>query len=308
MTVDMSVQQATTPISGMIRSFSVSATCVERLTAHALSVAEGTNLATLELKKADTLLISDDKVTPITITKELIHSGEVVLRAPAYGWSTGRYTILQVPEKTAPIVFQLDDKPEKSSYETVTENGVTTYSILVDIEDELTITLGASLEDEESGLDERDKSKLRSYLKDRLDDRYTAVLVTGELEDIRLGIDLGICPKIETPPASLLSAFDETVATVVYEKPTLSVIGFEPKTGAVKIRVVPAEGASIVDSVVTGIFQVYGADSLSSTMTVLEDVEINAEKYLNADTIGEVTFGITLGDKSFIKIKAETRE
>lgn len=299
MTVDLSVEQPITPVSGAVRSFEKTATQTDRRSEAAVTVATGTQLKALTLQKSDTLQLADDKVTPIVITDSLTHAGELQLQAPVYGWASGSYAILQVPAETAPLTFRAANLPETCSYTSETVDGVTTYSIRVEIADELAVFLSEPSEGE-GGLTEYDKVMLRSHLKGQLDASYTAVKVSGDLKTIQLGIDLGICPRIET--SALLS--DEKVATVVYEEPKLSVIGFDPAGGVVKIRVVPPSGATIVNPVVTGILHVYGSESLAESMTEFDNVQIELGDYLKTDTIGEITFGISLGSKSFVKVKA----
>lgn len=311
MTVDLNSETQGVPVSGLVKPFRVTGACTERISEGAVTIAENTTLETLHLGAEDQLALSADRLSPITVTKTLTHCADaqagtqpIQLRAPLYGWASGTYPIIKVPAETAPMIFEVDGLPEGSVYTQTTVDGFTTYSLDVNVPGEIDVALSEEVEVEEGeGLNDYDKVILRSHIQKKYGNTYSSLKVKGKLEDIQLGIDLGISPKI-TLPVVMRSIENLSTATATYETPKLTVIGFNPKDGSVKIKVVPPEGASIVDTVVTGVLHVYGTDSLDKPMTEIENISINLEGYLNAETLGEVEFAITLGTKTFIKVTA----
>lgn len=81
---------------------------------------------------------------------------------------------------------------------------------------------------------------------------------------------------------------------------------FDPKTGAVRFKVTPGEGNSIVSAIATGYIHVFGTDNLAEKMKYISKVGFDLTPYLKAETKGEGTINVTLGTHTFLKIKVES--
>ena len=121
------------------------------------------------------------------------------------------------------------------------------------------------------------------------------VLTAPEMQAILAGLDLGIAPATSAANGTLTARF---------EKPTLRIVAFDPKAGTARVRIIPAEGATVARPLATGVLHVRAAEALGVAMAPLE-AEVDASGWLGADTKGEATLTFRLGRNLFIKVVAE---
>lgn len=274
--------------NGMIRVVD-SIASVSRLEA-AFSVWPKTKVRELTLALGDSIQASDDG-EGIQVSQSVSATGAIPVRAPLYGWQTGRYTLMTTPAKN--LQFSLgDDIDAVISSETI--NGMTSYYADVTVEGSLEIV------PETGSLEVGTIAAIRASLSSGLAAYPTVkrVVVKGEGVKIPVIVDLGIVPDITVAGDT---------ATVEYKSPSLTIVAFNPKTGIVRIKVTPGEGNSIRSQLVTGCIHVYGTDDLLKKMRYISQVSIDVSNYLREGTKGEADLTVTMGTHTFLKVKAETQ-
>lgn len=274
--------------NGMIRVVD-SIVSVSRLEA-AFTVWPKTKVRELTLDLGDSIQASDDG-EGVQVSQSVSASGAIPVRAPLYGWQTGRYTLMTTPIKN--LQFSLvDDIDAVISSETI--NGMTSYYADVTVEGSLEIV------PETGSLEAGTIAAIRASLSSGLAAYPTVkrVVVKGEGAKIPVIVDLGIVPDI---------AVAGDTATVEYKSPSLTIVAFNPKTGIVRIKVTPAAGNSIRSQLVTGCIHVYGTDDLFKKMRYISQVSIDVADYLQEGTKGEADLTVTMGTHTFLKVKAETQ-
>lgn len=274
--------------NGMIRVVD-SIASVMRLEA-AFTVWPKTKVRELTLALGDSIKASDDG-EGIQVSQSVSASGAIPVRAPLYGWQTGRYMLMTTPTKN--LQFSLgDDIAAVISSETI--NGMTSYYADVTVEGSLEIV------PETGSLEAGTIAAIRASLSSGLAayPNVKRVVVKGEGAKIPVIVDLGIVPDI---------AVAGDTATVEYKSPSLKIVAFNPKTGIVRIKVTPGEGNSIRSQLVTGCIHVYGTDDLLKKMRYVSKVSIDVSNYLREGTKGEADLTVTMGTHTFLKVKAETQ-
>jgi hypothetical protein len=274
--------------NGMIRVVD-SLASVSRLEA-AFTVWPKTKVRELTLALDDSIQASDDG-EGIQVSQSVSATGAIPVRAPLYGWQTGRYTLMTTPTKN--LQFSLgDDIDAVINSETI--NGMTSYYA--------DVTVAGSLEivPETGNLEAGTIAAIRASLSSGLAayPNVKRVVVKGEGAKIPVIVDLGIVPDI---------AVAGDTATVEYKSPSLKIVAFNPKTGIVRIKVTPGEGNSIRSQLVTGCIHVYGTDDLLKKMRYISQVSIDVSNYLREGTKGEADLTVTMGTHTFLKVKAETQ-
>lgn len=274
--------------NGMVRVVD-SIASVSRLEA-AFTVWPKTKVRELTLALGDSIQASDNG-EGVQVSQSVSASGAIPVRAPLYGWQTGRYTLMTTPTKN--LQFSLgDDIDAVISSETI--NGMTSYYADVTVEGSLEIV------PETGSLETGTIAAIRASLSSGLAAYPTVkrVVVKGEGAKIPVIVDLGIVPDI---------AVAGDTATVEYKSPSLTIVAFNPQTGIVRIKVTPGEGNSIRSQLVTGCIHVYGTDDLCKTMRYISQVSIDVSNYLREGTKGEADLTVTMGTHTFLKVKAETQ-
>ena len=274
--------------NGMIRVVD-SLASVSRLEA-AFTVWPKTKVRELTLDDGDVVQAADDG-EGIQVSQSVSASGAIPVRAPLYGWQTGRYTLMTTPTKN--LQFSLgDDIDAVISSETI--NGMTSYYADVTVEGSLEVV------PETGNLEAGTIAAIRASLSRGLAayPNVKRVVVKGEGAKIPVIVDLGIVPDI---------AVSGDTATVEYKSPSLTIVAFNPKTGIVRIKVTPGEGNSIRSQLVTGCIHVYGTDDLLKKMRYISQVSIDLSNYLREGTKGEADLTVTMGTHTFLKVKAETQ-
>ena len=274
--------------NGMIRVVD-SLASVSRLEA-AFTVWPKTTVRELTLDQGDCIQASDDGAG-IQVAQSVSASGAIPVRAPLYGWQTGRYTLMTTPTKN--LQFSLgDDIDAVISSETI--NGMTSYYADVTVEGSLEVV------PETGSLEAETIAAIRASLSSGLAayPNVKRVVVKGEGAKIPVIVDLGIVPDI---------AVAGDTATVEYKSPSLTIVAFNPKTGIVRIKVTPGEGNSIRSQLVTGCIHVYGTNDLLKKMWYVSKVSIDVSNYLREGTKGEADLTVTMGTHTFLKVKAETQ-
>lgn len=274
--------------NGMIRVVD-SIASVSRLES-AFTVWPKTKVRELTLALGDSIQASDNG-EGVQVSQSVSASGAIPVRAPLYGWQTGRYTLMTTPTKN--LQFSLgDDIDAVISSETI--NGMTSYYADVTVEGSLEIV------PETGSLETGTIAAIRASLSSGLAAYPTVkrVVVKGEGAKIPVIVDLGIVPDI---------AVAGDTATVEYKSPSLTIVAFNPQTGIVRIKVTPGEGNSIRSQLVTGCIHVYGTDDLLKKMRYISQVSIDVSNYLREGTKGEADLTVTMGTHTFLKVKAETQ-
>ena len=274
--------------NGMIRVVD-SLASVSRLEA-AFTVWPKTTVRELTLDQGDCIQASDGG-EGIQVSQSVSASGAIPVRAPLYGWQTGRYTLMTTPTKN--LQFSLgDDIDAVISSETI--NGMTSYYADVTVEGSLEVV------PETGNLEAGTIAAIRASLSSGLAayPNVKRVVVKGEGAKIPVIVDLGIVPDI---------AVSGDTATVEYKSPSLTIVAFNPKTGIVRIQVMPGEGNSIRSQLVTGCIHVYGTNDLLKKMWYVSKVSIDVSNYLREGTKGEADLTVTMGTHTFLKVKAETQ-
>jgi len=283
---DLSVKDPLATVNGMVRVVAEDAT-VTRLE-NAFAVWPKTMLRTLTLAEGDRIM-ADAEGAPIRVTQAVSVAGVVPVSAPSGGWQTGSYALLETP--TEGLTFDLEGATNVTFRTTVAAN-VITYWADVSVAGEIVVT-------PESGeLDKATVAQIREALTETLSGHpeVTSITVKGDAAMIPLVVDLGIAPSVD-----ILG----TTATASYASPTLAITAFEPKTGAVRLKVTPGEGNVIRTVLATGCIHVYGTSDLSQKMRYISGTSIDLAPYLQPETKGEADLTVSLGTHTFIKVKAE---
>lgn len=298
---DVTIKNPISTINGMIRVFSSEST-VTRLE-NCQIISPNTVLAALTLEPGDKLQASDLQ-TPIVVNGPVMASEPIDIIAPPNGWANGRYEFLQTT--TSDLEFNLVDAGEDCEITNSVINGITTYIASVVVADEVPIVY-------EGALSSGTKNQIRNNIKllfEGKDDEASLVLrrqfeqakkivVTGPSEVISIVADMGIAPTIK-------SFDDDSTLTISFAIPKLEIISFDPSNGAVRIRVTPKEGNSIVSEIATGYIHVYGTDNLAEKMRYISKVGFDLTPYLKENTKGEAVINVTLGTHTFFKVKVES--
>ena len=274
--------------NGMVRVVD-SIASISRLEA-AFTVWPKTKVRELTLDDGDVVQAADDG-EGIQVSQSVSASGAIPVRAPLYGWQTGRYTLMTTPTKN--LQFSLgDDIDAVISFETI--NGMTSYYADVTVEGSLEVV------PETGNLEAGTIAAIRASLSSGLAayPNVKRVVVKGEGAKIPVIVDLGIVPDI---------AVAGDTATVEYKSPSLTIVAFNPKTGIVRIKVTPGEGNSIRSQLVMGCIHVYGTNDLLKKMRYVSKVSIDVSNYLREGTKGEADLTVTMGTHTFLKVKAETQ-
>ncbi len=283
---DLSVGNPLVTTNGMIRSVATDA-AVSRLE-NPFVVWPKTTLKTLTLIPGDSIMADADGA-PIAVSQGVTVSGTIPVEPPLGGWQTGSYALLTTSTKD--LVFALDGVTNVS-FRITESSGLTTYWADVSVAGEISVT------PESGSLDKATVAAVREALADTLlsHPEVNAIVVKGDSAQIPLIVDLGIAPAVDVLG---------TTATASYEAPSLEIVAFDQKTGAVRIKVTPGAGNAIRTTMATGCIHAYGTSDLTEKMKYISGTSIDLTPYLKADTKGEADLTVSLGTHTFIKIKAE---
>lgn len=197
-----------------------------------------------------------------------------------------------VPEDVGGV---LTDAPEGTTLGSATAEGVTMYFADVKVAGEVEVVC------EGEPLSAAAKSQIRKAMAAAgvsLTD-VKRIAVNGPVGRVSIIADLGIAP-------SVAGAVDSHgILNVTYSMPTITITSFDPKTGVVRIKVVPGEWNKIVSEIATGYVHVYGSSNLADKMKLISKVGFDLTPYLKADTKGEAVLQIELGSHSFLRVKVE---
>ena len=289
-TKDLTIGNELLPGNGLLQSVAPTADCRARLGDQPLTIAAKTQVKSLALRAGDSLCAADDQ-SPIVVTDALTAEGEIAILPPERGWTSGTYALLKAP--TDALTLSLAEAPEGATLTTETDaEGLTTYLLSATVEGEVPISVGEGL----AALSAEDAQGVRALLAEKLaDSGASAVLIQGTQEAVELGIDLGLEPESEVV---------DGVLKAVFRLPTLSVVGFDPQNGTIKVRVEPGEGSLIKGTIVTGVLHVRGAETLGGTWRELPDITVDLSAYQSAETRGEFQVTAQFGSHTFIKVVA----
>jgi hypothetical protein len=252
---------------------------------NAQTVAADTKLGSLALMEGDAIQASDAQ-TPVVVSGAVSGVSSIPVAAPVNGWAGGRYALLSTP--TAGLKFALEGVDEVE-FSQEAANGVITYYATLSVAGEVPVVC------EGETLSAGAQNQIRELLGDTLKGA-SEVRITGPKGLVALIADMGIAPSY---------AKNGTVVDAVYAMPEIKITSFDPSTGAVRIKVTPGEGNTIVSEIATGYLHVYGTDDLSKAMTRIEKVGYDLTPYLKDSTKGEATLTVTLGTHTFLKVKVE---
>lgn len=287
---DLSATNTLVPQSGMVRAFGATDSC-SQLEGAQMVVAD-TKLASLTLSNGDSIQASGNK-TPIIVAGDVTTASTIPVNEPEAGWSDGTYEILTTTTTDLAFSVRGISEDESAKVSSITENGVTTYSIIIDVEgeDSNIVVRGATLTEE-----------LKDYAvklaKTQLSDGLSTVVVEGGADNVALAHDLGITPIMRT------SGTDTVEMT--FGEPTLTITAFDPIAGTVKAKVIPPEGMTIDGDLVVGVIRVIGSETLNSEQSEIADIVVDSSVYKNADTKGEFTCTVQLGKNTFVRVKVVT--
>jgi hypothetical protein len=292
-TKDLTLETPLTPKNAMVRSFSMDADCKDRLAEGYACVADETQLANLTLQEGDVLAVSD-RQTPIVVTETLTVEGALKLRAPRKGWTGQRYEVLK--SSNTEVVFDEATIPKEYMLSIESSDGVVTY-VLTSTAVDPVIPIQSMVP-----LSNADQDGIRQLLATQLEG-VTAITVNGTLEAIQVGLDLGIRPSIRPKSRTATEAEGQTLV-VDFALPTLKIIDFDLKAGRVVVQILPAEGAVIAKTAMTGVLHLHGSQTLSESMAEisLASDAIDLSGYLDENQKGIVRFTVQLGDYSFFKV------
>jgi hypothetical protein len=292
-TKDLTLETPLTPKNAMVRSFSMDADCKDRLAEGYACVADETQLANLTLQEGDVLAVSD-RQTPIVVTETLTVEGALKLRAPRKGWTGQRYEVLK--SSNTEVVFDEATIPKEYMLSIESSDGVVTY-VLTSTAVDPVIPIQSMVP-----LSNADQDGIRRLLATQLEG-VTAITVNGTLEAIQVGLDLGIRPSIRPKSRTATEAEGQTLV-VDFVLPTLKIIDFDLKAGRVVVQILPAEGAVIAKTAMTGVLHLHGSQTLSESMAEisLASDAIDLSGYLDENQKGIVRFTVQLGDYSFFKV------
>ena len=273
-------------VNGMVRSMGTSA-ALSRLEQAQTVVAE-THVKTLTLAAGDALQASADGL-PIVVAEAVSAASSVAVVAPEDGWSDGEYELLRT--KTAGLSFAVAGTTAAVKAN-ANSDGTTTY------------TLACSATGEELATIDSGTNTLQLLTRNYVRQAVAAlsgvkkILVKEEDGRIRLAKKLGLSAKVS-------SVSEAGEVDVEYGEPKMTIIGFDPKTGVVRVRVEPPEGQTISGEMVIGTVRVMGTKDLNEEMETLGEVKVDASMYQASGTEGEFSCTFSLGDKCFFKVVAE---
>jgi hypothetical protein len=284
---DLSATSKLIPKNGMIRAFGVSDDC-DQLEGAQMVVAD-TKLSSLKLSEGDSIQASANK-TPIIVSGEVSTASEILVDEPEAGWTDGTYEVLTTPTRNLAFSVRGISEDESAKVSSVTENGVTTYSIIIDVEGEESniVVRGATLSEEL-------KDYAVNLAKAELSNGLTTVVVEGGADNVALAHDLGISPIMRT--------LGTDTVEMTFAKPTLKITAFDPTAGIVKAKVIPPAGMTIDGDLVVGVIRVIGSETLTSEQREISDIVVDSSVYKNADSKGEFSCTVQLGKNSFIRVK-----
>lgn len=298
---DVSIGNPITTVNGMIRVMASDAS-VTRLEAPQ-TICAGTVLSALHLSEGDAIQAGDGAVVVVGAVSS--EASAISVKAPVYGWTSGRYALLSSP--AAGLSFSIDGNP-KAEISSEVVNGVTTYYATVAIEGEGDIVCANET------LSKTVKSQIREYagiaigkldlsipgnlaIKNAYESGKTIQAVGPADTAVALISDMGIAPAMSV---------DETGALqLTYAKPALTITSFDPANGALGIKVTPGAGNTIAACINTAYVHVYGAGDLKSQMQIIPKVGFDMSRYLRPETKGEGVIVVTLGTHTFLKVKFE---
>ena len=297
---DVTVDNPVTTQNGMVRVMAENA-AVDRLE-NAQTICAGTTLGTLTLKPGDAIQAGTGAVRAGAVSA----AGAIPVVAPNDGWTSGRYELLQATAVDLSFsVAGLDGAVVQRE----TAGGRTLYFIDVAIAGEGEIVC------ETESLDSDAKAQIRAYAKlaiDALPDTAAKAAVKAAFASGRrilvkapadgtsaaLVSDMGLAPAAAVDPVT-------GELKLTYATPKLALTAFNPETGAVRFKVTPGAGNTIVSELATGYVHVYGTDSLAEKMRYISKVGFDLTPYLKPDTKGEGVINVTLGTHTFLKVKIE---
>lgn len=299
---DVTVGNPLTTVNGMVRVMETSSS-VARLES-AQIIAPDTVLGSLTLKSGDKLQASDSQ-TPIVVAGVVTSESAVDVLAPPNGWASGTYELLKTT--SAGLTLTLVGAEEGWTVSSSTTDGITTYTASVSVAGELPV----ECEDETltSGAMNQIRNNAKLVFEGKTDaaslalkaefEKAKKISVKGPSGLVAVVADMGIAPAF--------APVDETgTLQLTYAEPKLNITSFDPSTGAVRIKVTPGEGNSIVSEIATGYVHVYGTDNLAEKMRYISKVGFDLTPYLKDETKGEAVINVTLGNHTFLKVKVES--
>lgn len=286
---DLTVANPVRTKGGMVRVMATAAS-VARLENEQVIGAD-VALGAVAFKSGDGIQASGNQ-TPVVVGTVTAESAIAVL-PPVDGWASGRYELLKT--STTGLTLVLTDAPEGTTLGSATAEGVTMYFADVKVAGEVEVVCECET------LSAAAKSQIRKAMAAAgvsLTD-VKRIAVNGPVGRVSIIADLGIAP-------SVAGAVDSHgILNVTYSMPTITITSFDPKTGVVRIKVVPGEGNKIVSEIATGYVHVYGSSNLADKMKLISKVGFDLTPYLKADTKGEAILQIELGSHSFLRVKVE---
>ena len=281
MTRDLTLGDPTTPTGGLIRPLAAGGDCETRLGDQPITVAAGTRLRRLTLAAGDALQAGAE---PTTVTEALDAASPIRVAPPAGGWAPGRYALLRAPKAATPTWEAL---PEGYAVKAADEGSLVAYTLEPE---EATLLTPEGLT-----LSAEDQASARALLADHATGA-AALRLEGTEEAILVGLDLGIVPACERA--------GDTV-TARFANPALRIVALDPAAGTVRVRVLPAEGATLARQPAEGVLRVLATDDLAQAMKPLE-AALDASAYLEPTTPGEATLTLRLEGKRtlFLKVVA----
>ena len=280
---DVTAGNALSVVHGMVRVMSTDAN-VERLEG-AQTVAADTKLGSLALMEGDAIQASDSQ-TPVVVLGAVSGVSSIPVAAPVNGWAGGRYALLSTP--TVGLKFTLEGVDEVE-FSQEAANGVITYYATLSVDGEVPVVCDS--EELSAGT----QNQIRELLGEKIKG-VSKIAVSGPKGLIGTIADMGIAPA---------TTVEGGILTATYSMPEIRITNFDPQTGAVRIKVTPGEGNTIVSEIATGYLHVYGTDDLSKAMTRIEKVGYDLTPYLKDATKGEAMLTVTLGTHTFLKVKVE---
>ena len=280
---DVTAGNALSVVHGMVRVMAEDA-AVQRLEG-AQTVAPDTCLGSLALAEGDAIQASDAQ-TPVVVSGTVGGVSVIPVAAPVNGWAGGRYALLSTP--TAGLLFALAGV-EDAVFSQDTANGVTTYYATISVDGEVPVVC------EGETLSAGAQNQIRELLGDTLKGA-SEVRIAGPKGLVALIADMGIAPNCTK---------NGTMVDAVYSMPEIKITSFDPATGAVRIKVTPGAGNTIVSEIATGYLHVYGTSDLTKQMTIIDTVGYDLTPYLKDSTKGEAVLNVTLGTHTFLKVKVE---
>lgn len=298
---DVTINNPIRTINGMIRAFSSEA-AVSRLENPQI-IAPETTLASLTLDSCDKIQASDSQ-KPIIINGSVIAKAAIDVIPPPSSWASGQYELLKTT--TSGLSFNLLNADAGWEITTSTENGINTYIASITVADEIPIICDEPLS---LGTKNQIRNNIKLLFEGKNDEASLAlrakfeqakkIVVNGTSEDISIISYMGIAPSID-------SLDDDGTLTISFALPKLEITSFDHSTGAVRIKVTPNDGNSIVSEIATGYIHVYGTDNLAKKMQYISKVGFDLTPYLKENTKGEVIINVTLGSHTFLKVKIES--